>query len=68
MSFSGAISGSGAAIFFIAAAATNGEEGKHCNGSNEGIGSPVNELYARIGGEKTLKISSPSHPLANPWP
>jgi hypothetical protein len=59
-----AISESGATIFFIAEAATEGEEDKHCNASNEGTGPPVNELYARIDGEKTLKISSPSHSLA----
>jgi hypothetical protein len=59
-----AVSESGATIFFTALAATEGEEGKHCNASNEGIGPPVNELGARVGGEKTLKISSPSHPLA----
>ena len=59
-----AISESGATIFFTARAATEGTGGGHCNSGNEGTGPPVNELDARLGGEKTLKISSPSHPLA----
>jgi len=59
-----AVSDDGATVFFTAMAATEGEEGKHCNVSNEGTGPPVNELDARVGGEKTLKLSSPSHPLA----
>jgi hypothetical protein len=59
-----AVSASGAMVFFTALAATEGEEGKHCNAGNEGTGPPVNELDARVGGEKTLNISSPSHPLA----
>ena len=50
-----AVSASGAMVFFTAMAATEGEEGKHCNLSNEGTGPPVNELDARSGGEKTLK-------------
>jgi hypothetical protein len=59
-----AVSESGATVFFTAMAATMGTGNEHCNESNEGTGPPVNELDARIGGEKTLKISSPSHPLA----
>ena len=48
-----AVSESGATVFFTAA-----------NNSCGATAPPVNELDARIDGEKTLKISSPSHPLA----
>jgi hypothetical protein len=58
-----AVSETGATVFFTAAAATEGTGNEHCNSSNEGTGPPVNELDARVDGEKTLKISSPSHPL-----
>jgi hypothetical protein len=59
-----AVSNSGSTVFFTARAATEGTGGEHCNSSNEGTGPPVNELDARVSGEKTLKISSPAHPLA----
>ncbi|HWY91142.1 MAG TPA: hypothetical protein VNY31_10770 [Solirubrobacteraceae bacterium] len=59
-----AVSERGATVFFTAQAATQGTGNEHCNASNEGTGPPVNEVYARVGGEKTLKISSPLHPLA----
>ncbi len=48
-----AVSEGGATVFFTAA-----------NNSCGATAPPVNELDARVGGEKTLKISSPSHPLA----
>jgi hypothetical protein len=48
-----AVSESGATVFFTAIGAGCGATAP-----------PVNELDARVGGEKTLKISSPSHPLA----
>ena len=59
-----AVSETGATVFFTAMAATQGTGSEHCNTSNEGTGPPVNELDARLGAEQTLKISSPSHPLA----
>ena len=49
-----AVSEGGATVFFTAEA----------NNSCGATAPPVNELDARVGGEKTLKISSPSHPLA----
>ncbi|HEV2945498.1 MAG TPA: hypothetical protein VGX26_10335 [Solirubrobacteraceae bacterium] len=48
-----AVSESGGTIFFTAIGAGCGATAP-----------PVNELDARVGGEKTLKISSPLHPLA----
>jgi hypothetical protein len=59
-----AISENGTTVFFTARAATEGTGGEHCNSRNEGTGPPVNELDARVGGEKTLRVSAPSHPLA----
>jgi hypothetical protein len=59
-----AVSEGGATVFFTAMAGTKGTGSEHCNESDEGIGPPVNELDARVDGEKTLKISSPSYPLA----
>ncbi|MGH2902122.1 MAG: hypothetical protein ACRDK7_00790 [Solirubrobacteraceae bacterium] len=59
-----AVSESGATIFFTARAATEGTEGKYCNEDNEGSGPPVNELYTRIGGVKTVALSEP--PLSGP--
>jgi hypothetical protein len=49
-----AVSESGASVFFTA------EHSAGCSG----VQPPVSELYARLGGEKTLELSSPSHPLA----
>jgi hypothetical protein len=59
-----AVSANGSTVFFTARAATEGTGGEHCNSSNEGKGPPVNELDARVSSEKTVKISSPAHPLA----
>lgn len=59
----GAVSENGATVFFTALAATEGPGNDHCTRAGEGSGPPVNELDARIGDEKTLRISSPSHPL-----
>ena len=49
-----AVSENGATVFFTAM------HNENCAGRQP----PVNELDARLGGEKTLRISSPSHPLA----
>jgi len=59
-----AVSESGATVFFTAMAANEGTDSDHCNAESEGTGPPVNELDARLGGERTLGLSSPSHPLA----
>jgi hypothetical protein len=54
-----AVSESGDTIFFTARAAIYGATHDHCPGE-VGAGPPVEELYARIGGEKTVAISEPS--------
>ena len=55
-----AISASGEVVLFTAHAADQGPESKHCNAAGEGTGPAVDELYARVGGSRTVDISEPS--------
>jgi hypothetical protein len=57
-----AVSADGSVVFFTATAATEGTGNAHCNRNNEGSGPPVNELYARVGGVKTVAISESTLP------
>jgi len=51
------VSASGEVVLFTADAADRGPGGKSCNEAGEGSGPAVNELYARVGGAQTVKIS-----------
>ena len=52
-----AVSANGEVVYFTALAADEGPGKDACNEAGEGSGPPVNELYARVDGSRTVKIS-----------
>jgi hypothetical protein len=52
-----AASANGEVIYITPAPANQGPEAKHCNPQGEGTGPAVSEIYARVNGSETVKVS-----------